>query len=261
MRCLNKLKLLFSSKKILEDVVNEEIVVNDISDEEKTSVIEAVRELYINELTQQNTNNNLFFTYIGALAICISGLSFPYANILEVLNFYSYSFIIALITYFICIIIIMIILRYSYLHQFTLEYQRVPPLLEVIDYARNSNNSVKDLLIEYYNNAAQFNLSANTKKNSYFRVLKRLIIFLLLFESISYMSYNFVQKQDKVFKIQVMGDSIMSNNQKSNVPPQSNKVPQKPVPQMIKDEAPSKPTPQYIQESWDPKNGNPKRGK
>lgn len=231
-----------------------------ITKEDKVGILESARELYNMELSQQNTYNNLFFTYLGALAICISALSFPYANILDVINYCSITFIIAIIFYIISMCTVFCILRYSYLHQFTLEYQRVPPITEVVEYAESSDENICDLLIEYYGNAAQYNLKINAKKNSYFRVLKRLILLLVLSESISYVSYSFVHKKGQIYNINLIGVTLMSNDKKQNhtLPtPQ----PKKPEPQYVMDEAPKKPQPQYIQESWSPKDGNPKRNK
>ena len=38
-----------------------------ITKEDKVGILESARELYNMELSQQNTYNNLFFTYLGAL--------------------------------------------------------------------------------------------------------------------------------------------------------------------------------------------------
>lgn len=256
MKFLKYLLLYFTKdKNIVRGDINAKITTED-----KVSILESARELYNMELSQQNTYNTLFFTYLGAFAICISGLSFPYANVLDVINYCSGAFIVAIVLYTISLCFVFCILYYSYLHQFTLEYQRVPPISEIVQYAQSSDDNIYDLLIEYYGNAAQYNLKINAKKNSYFRVLKRLILLLVLFESTSYVSYSFVHKKDPIYNINLIGVTLMSNDKKQNAP-QPTPQPKRPEPQYFEDEAIKKPQPQYIKESWFPKDGDPKRNK
>ena len=67
-------------------------------------------------------------------------------------------------------------------------------------------------------------------------------------------------KKGQIYNINLIGVTLMSNDKKQNHTPPTPQ-PKKPEPQYAMDEAPKKPQPQYIQESWSPKDGNPKRNK
>ena len=256
-RLLNKIKpcvLSLNETKVLDEL-------SVVTKDDREVILNVSRELYYQELSQQNTNNTFFYTVIGATAICLTGLSFPYTNFLEITSYYTISFIICVICYFGCLICFCSIVYYAVLHQIGLKYQRIPPLLEVYKYIQNSGEDVYDILIDYYSNAAQYNLELNIKKSDYLRALKFLILILVLLESISYISYSFVNKKEHIYNVNLIGVTYMTTNNNNN---NSNKQPQpikRPEPQYAKDEAIKKPQPQYIRESWPSSNSTPKRDK